>query len=143
MKDGKYVIIHVDDSPTARELVKEALTDAGYEVHSAENASDMETILANSPVLRETVDLIVLDMEMPDMTGAQVGAVIQEVYHELTRTPFVIYSGREEEWVEQMIEDVAHLSTAFRENYRGYLAKGPGSEQTLALRIKIIVEFKG
>lgn len=143
MRNGKYVIIHVDDSPSAREIVNEALTYAGYIVFSAENASDMELLLKDEPKLREDVDLVVLDMEMPDMTGAQLGAVMQDVYHELTKIPFVIYSGREEEWVEQMIEEVAGMSEAFRRNYRGYLNKGPGSEDTLVLRIKIIVEYKG
>lgn len=57
MRGGKYVIIHVDDSLTARELVREAMAEAGFDIREAENASDMEQRLAHNPALRETVNL--------------------------------------------------------------------------------------
>lgn len=143
MRSGKYVIMHVDDSLTARELVREVMEEAGFEVREAESASDMEIRLSRNPGLREVVDLFILDMEMPDLTGAQLGAVIQEVYQELTRVPFIIYTGKEREWVESKIEEVAEISEAFRKNYRGCLTKVPGSEEQLVDMVKKVLESAG
>ena len=67
MNEDKYVIIHVDDSYTAREVVKGALEDEGYIVHSAEDAQDLEQRLLSDPSLRKSVDIFVLDIEMPDI----------------------------------------------------------------------------
>lgn len=80
---------------------------------------------------------------MPDLTGAQLGAVIQEVYLELTRVPFIIYSGREKEWVDAMINEVSGISSAFRKNYRGYLAKSAGSEAELVELVKAVLKGIG
>ncbi len=139
MKDGKYVIVHVDDSPTARELVRETLYDEGFVVYSAEDAQDFEQRLMADESVRAVVDFIILDMEMPDMLGAQVGAVVEAIYEELEKTPFVIYSGKEREWVEEMSREVSEMSPGFNENHRGYIGKGPGSEAELVDRIKEVL----
>ena len=132
MRDGKYVIIHVDDSQTAREMVKEALTLAGFEVHSADDAQDLEQRVLLNEALREDVDLFIFDMEMPDLMGAQLAAIMDVVYEELANVPFIIYSGKEKDWVTKMSQDAAELSAAFKRNYRGYLGKDLGGEEKLA-----------
>lgn len=142
MKGGKYVIVHVDDSLLAREVVKEALTDAGFLVYSAIDAQDLEQRLMVKSDLRAVVDLFVLDMEMPDMTGAQVGAVMNAFYEELSRVPFIIYSGKEKEWVEEMSREVAQVSEGFRANFRGYFGKGEGSTEKLVATIKRMLAEK-
>jgi len=142
MKGGKYVIVHVDDSLIAREMVKEAMTDAGFMVFSAIDAQDLEQRLMIKSDLRATVDLFILDMEMPDMTGAQVGGILHAFYDELGRVPFVIYSGKEKEWVEQMSQEVAAVSEGFRNNYKGYIGKGQGSEEKLVALVRSIIETK-
>lgn len=142
MKNGKYVIVHVDDSLIAREMVKEALTDAGFTVFSAIDAQDLEQRLMIKSDLRATVDIFVLDMEMPDMTGAQVGGILNIFYDELNHTPFVIYSGKEQEWVEEMSQEVAGVSEGFRNNYKGYIGKGVGSEQKLVDKVRQILAEK-
>lgn len=142
MKNGRYVIVHVDDSLIAREMVKEALSDAGFMVFSAIDAQDLEQRLMVKSDLRATVDMFVLDMEMPDMTGAQVGGILHAFYDELGRVPFVIYSGKEKEWVEEMSREVAQVSEGFRNNYKGYVGKGQGSEEILLELVRSVLAQK-
>ena len=140
MRNGKIVIVHVDDSRTAREMVREVLTDAGYEVHSADDAQDLEQRLLARDDLRAAVDLFVLDMEMPDLMGAQVGAIIDAVYEDLSHVPFIIYSGKQKEWVEKMSAEVASMSSGFQKNYKGYVPKEAGAGKKL---LELIAEIVG
>ncbi len=139
MREGKYVVVHVDDSPTARELLKETFSEPVFELISAEHASDLETRVLSDPSIRGSVDMFVLDMEMPDMLGAQVGAVVHALYEELASTPFIIYSGKEKDWVEQMSKEVAEFSEGFRNNHKGYVMKGPGSEDLVVAKVKEVL----
>ena len=139
MRDGKYVVAHVDDSLLAREMVREALEAVGFEVHNAEHAQDFEQRLMADEHLRQIVDFIVLDMEMPDLTGAQVGGVMDTVYEELENVPFMIYSGKDKLWVETMALEVAEYSRGFQRNYRGYMGKSPEGADKLAARVKEIL----
>ena len=141
MEGGKYVIVHVDDNLIAREMVKEAMTEAGFIIFSAVDAQDLEQRLMVRPELRASVDLFILDMEMPDMTGAQVGGVLP-FYDELGGVPFVIYSGKEKEWVDEMSAEVASVSEGFRNNYKGYIGKGLGALEKLVALVRSIVERK-
>jgi len=61
-----------DDNPTGRELIREALED---QVASIIEASDGREALRK---MRETpVDLVLLDIQMPEMDGYQVGHEIR------------------------------------------------------------------
>jgi len=57
-------ILVVDDEPDIRELVQEILEDEGYQVSTAENGESARTSFA-----RETPDLVLLDIWMPDIDG--------------------------------------------------------------------------
>lgn len=57
-------ILVVDDEPDIRELVREILEDEGYQVSTAENGEAARTHFA-----RETPDLVLLDIWMPDIDG--------------------------------------------------------------------------
>jgi len=57
-------ILVVDDEPDIRELVREILEDEGYEVAVAENGEAARTRFA-----RQTPDLVLLDIWMPDVDG--------------------------------------------------------------------------
>ncbi len=57
-------ILVVDDEPDIRELVREILEDEGYQVSTAENGEAARTCFA-----RETPDLVLLDIWMPDIDG--------------------------------------------------------------------------
>ncbi|MFO8056203.1 MAG: response regulator [bacterium] len=134
------LVIHVDDSRTAREMVREALEDAGYRVLSAEDGQDLEHRVMQEEDVRNTVRLFVLDMEMPDLMGAQVGAIMSELYHELERVPFIIYSGKDREWVERMSKEVAEYSEAFHRNYKGFISKSRGGEKKLVELVQKTLE---
>lgn len=59
-------ILVVDDDACMRELLRLHLTNAGYEVLMAEDA-----VVAGHSVARQRPDLILLDVEMPFMTGLE------------------------------------------------------------------------
>lgn len=60
-------ILIVDDAPQIRRTLRATLSSSGYEVIEAENGQQ-----AIDAVLRDRPDLILLDVNMPDMTGLEV-----------------------------------------------------------------------
>ena len=65
----KTRILVVDDDEDIRSIVGEILEDDGYEVEEAENGREaLEKLTAMS----QAPALVLLDMMMPEMTGAQV-----------------------------------------------------------------------
>lgn len=65
----------VDDEQDLRELVAVVLTDAGFSVRTAESGVDALDVLAGDP---KPPDLIVLDVQMPDLDGWDTLAAIRE-----------------------------------------------------------------
>ncbi|MEW6387054.1 MAG: response regulator [Thermodesulfobacteriota bacterium] len=59
-------ILVVDDEETIRNLLKEELEDDGYWVHTASNAKEALDLVERLPL-----DLVVLDIRMPGMTGLE------------------------------------------------------------------------
>lgn len=59
-------ILTVDDEPHILELVKAILLNEGYEVLTAESGKEALEVLES-----ETVDLVMLDMMMPGMSGRE------------------------------------------------------------------------
>jgi len=59
-----HTILVVDDEPDIREIVQDILTDEGYRVLTAENGES-----ARSTTRDQTIDLILLDIWMPDIDG--------------------------------------------------------------------------
>ena len=57
-------ILHVEDDRDTRDLVKILLENSGFEVISACNGKECFNILKN-----EKVDLVLLDIMLPDMSG--------------------------------------------------------------------------
>lgn len=83
-------ILVVDDSPTLRKLLRFYLQKKGYTVEEAHNGRvGLECISG------ETFDLIILDMAMPIMNGAQVLEKLKEM--EDFKTPILILSADKEE----------------------------------------------
>jgi two-component system cell cycle sensor histidine kinase/response regulator CckA len=63
----KNIILIVDDSPSARETLIDALEDEGYELHEATGGSEA---LSLASTLKP--DIILLDVMMPDLDGFEV-----------------------------------------------------------------------
>jgi two-component system chemotaxis response regulator CheY len=60
-------ILTIDDSKTIRDMLRMTLVDAGYDVLQAVDGQDGVDVLS-----RETVDLVITDINMPKMNGYEV-----------------------------------------------------------------------
>jgi CheY-like chemotaxis protein len=69
----KPVILCVDDDPANLRLLENMLVPRGYEVVSAVNGED-----ALRKIKARTIDLVLLDLMMPEMDGLQVSRKIKE-----------------------------------------------------------------
>jgi two-component system OmpR family response regulator len=58
----------LDDSPTVRELLATVLAEAGCETHPCAEWNELEAVLK-----AHTPDLVLLDVEMPDIVGEHIG----------------------------------------------------------------------
>jgi signal transduction histidine kinase/DNA-binding response OmpR family regulator len=65
-------VLVVDDDQHIRELLRQELTEAGYDVQTAANGREGVAL-----VRRERPDLIILDVMMPEMNGFDVAAVLK------------------------------------------------------------------
>ena len=63
---GGTTVLVVDDDPSIRDLLRIHLGNAGYNVLLAEDA-----IVAGHMLLKEAPDLLLLDLDMPYMTGLE------------------------------------------------------------------------
>ena len=77
-------ILVVDDTPTNLHLLVEILTDRGYKVCPAQNGTE-----AISNARSQAPDLILLDIDMPDMDGYEVCQLLKA--DELTRDIPIIF----------------------------------------------------
>ncbi|AIY87001.1 MULTISPECIES: response regulator [unclassified Thermotoga] len=66
-------ILVVDDEPNIRELLKEELQEEGYEVDTAENGEE-----ALKKFFSRNYDLVILDIEMPGISGLEVAGEIRK-----------------------------------------------------------------
>lgn len=84
MADGRILL--VEDDPSLRTIIGEALSDDGYQVAIADNgAAALELARRSAP------DLVILDLMMPRMGGEEFFAALREV-PELVSVPIIIVS---------------------------------------------------
>jgi twitching motility two-component system response regulator PilG len=84
---GQKSIMVVDDSPTIRKLVAHTLGKSGYRVIQAVDGND-----ALTKVGEERIDLVFMDIVMPNLDGYQVCKLIREKKNDL---PVVMLSGKD------------------------------------------------
>jgi CheY-like chemotaxis protein len=65
-KDGKYVVLLVDDDANLREIIKAKLEAAGFVVIEAKDGED-----GVNKTKSEKPDLILMDVQMPKMNGIE------------------------------------------------------------------------
>lgn len=82
----KKKILIIDDEEMIRKFLTDILTHTGYDALSAANGAVAISTLEESPV-----DLIVLDMNMPQMDGLEFLTYIRE--HRLTHAPVLMLTG--------------------------------------------------
>jgi len=83
-------ILVIDDSPTLRKLLRFFLKKKGYDVFEAHNGR-----VGLEAIAKDTFDLIILDMTMPVMDGAQVLKQLKEMKE--FKIPILILSADKEE----------------------------------------------
>ena len=73
MGDGKIKFLVVDDSPTMRRIVINALKNIGYtDIVEAEDGKD-----ALAKLYSERIDFIITDWNMPNMTGLELTRAVR------------------------------------------------------------------
>ena len=119
-------ILHIDDSPDDREIVKLSLEGIDPEMDIASAASPTESLRMMEEL---QIDCIVCDYSMPEMNGIELCRRIRET----SNVPFIIYTGHGSEEV---------ASIAFEARADDYLRKesGQGHYSVLGKRIRQAVE---
>ncbi|MCZ6807758.1 MAG: response regulator, partial [Deltaproteobacteria bacterium] len=84
---GNRRILVVDDDPSFRELLTAFLDDRGYEVESSADGEEALELLRS-----ETADLVLLDLELPGISGLD---VLRAIESEKIDTKVITISGHE------------------------------------------------
>lgn len=126
---NKYTILIVDDDPSIREVLTVLLESEGYTVRQAENGPRAVEEAASGP----DIDLVILDIMMPGMSGVEVCGKIRET----SSVPvlFLTAKSRDQDKVE-----------AYTEGGDDYLVK-PFSRTELLMKVKSLLrrykEYQG
>ena len=118
MENNKNKILIADDEKEIREILRLLLTGEGYEVIVAENGQEVVQ------QADETIDLYILDVNMPIMSGFEAGAEIRKKYY----TPIIFltaYTGESDKVL------------GFSIGADDYIGK-PFSNMELLLRVKAL-----
>jgi two-component system cell cycle sensor histidine kinase/response regulator CckA len=101
-------VLLVDDDDRLRRMCRTLLAECGFRVLEAGNGLDALIILMKS---NGALDLVITDLDMPKVSGAELGRVIKEIWPEVN----VLYmSGSQRETVrEELPSDCAFLTKPF------------------------------
>ncbi len=116
-------ILVVDDDPIMRELAAAKLTDAGYGVVTATDGADAMSVIANNQF-----DLVIVDLEMPRMTGYQVTEQMRADPATAT-TPVIVITGS---------DHASAVEQAFAAGATSFIAK-PVNWSLLAHSVKFVL----
>lgn len=107
MTDRRFTILVVDDDADARLVMRAALRKAGYEVRLAEGGEE-----ALRQFRAEASDMVMLDVEMPDLGGVEVCAILRAEAGPLL--PIVMVTG---------MDDVRSVEVAYESGATDFIAK--------------------
>lgn len=131
-------ILVVDDSPTIRSIIKVYLRDAGYnEVFFAETAKETFELLGigsqdkTKVDAANSIDLILLDIVLPDMDGREACRAIKSEYY-LQDIPVITVTS---------LTEMEHLEKAFDAGSIDYITK-PINKIELLARIRSVLKLK-
>lgn len=86
MSEAKKPVLVVDDHEDTREMVATMLTDSGFDVVQAANGKEAIDLLVSAGQVEPC--LIVLDLEMPVMTGWEFLAIMKSYHRLSSRSPW-------------------------------------------------------
>ena len=109
----KRVLI-LDDSPIMLEAVEQALLSAGYRALPAADLAGLERCLMERP------DLLIIDVNMPEAYGDDVGAMLREMRG--MSVPILLFSG---------LEEAELAARAAEGGFDGYVVKDAGMKPLL------------
>ena len=116
MSEARRRIVIMDDSESALEIAAGLLEQAGYEVASARTLDELVAAVDHP------VDLVLMDVEMPDADGDQLAVTLRHIRR--LDAPILLYSALDE------VELAARARVA---EVEGYLRKSADPEAMLAL----------
>ena len=131
MADFDYKNVHVllvDDEPFMTKLVDRILKDLGVIlVTTASDGADGLEKLAKMQASRHPVDIVVCDLEMPNMSGLEFVKQVRDGFSDVPPTlPIVVLTGHAE-------EETVHRAVGLK--ISGYVVK-PVSRNTLDKRLR-------
>ena len=113
---GKTILV-IDDSETILGLVSETLRERGHEV-----LCESDVFSANRHIYRRKVDLILLDVQMPSVSGNEVCRILKSK-EETRAIPVVFFSD---------LPDAELRRLAGEAGADGWLSKGRGLSEVVA-----------
>jgi len=90
-QDNRPVVLIAEDDPSQRMLARVALEQAGFNVLEAENGHE-----ALDKADRQAPDIVLLDVEMPELDGFAICSRIRKLKH-IADTPVIMLTGREDD----------------------------------------------
>lgn len=120
MKDNKYSVLIADDEQAIRDILCLLLKGEGYTVIQAENGKQAVELAADD------IDLYILDVNMPEMTGFMAGAEIRNRFEDAPIIFLTAYSGESDKVM------------GFSVGADDYIVK-PFSNMELLMRVKAIL----
>jgi len=117
-------ILIIDDDASLLGAVRRLLTAAGLDVVTSETPLRLPQIAQ-----REKIDLVLLDIEMPALTGEHV-LEMTALFEFLREIPIVLHSARSEEDLKALVE---------RSNAVGYIKK-TGNPMSLVSQVRKFLE---
>jgi len=122
---GTETILVADDEAVLRNLLKETLASKGYRILTAKNGKEAVDIFRLN---RDAIDLLVVDLVMPEMSGEEVVDVVRRIRPEMKILVITGYSQESEE------------QDALRARVQGFLQK-PFDPDDLLLKVRGILDL--
>jgi len=122
-------VLLVEDDRELRRTLRDALLVEGYEVHISCSATDTHAVLRHSMVSSTPLDLLILDLGLPDGDGAELLHSVRLKY----KLPVLIISARHDE------DHKVHLLDAGADDY---LVK-PFNINELLARMRVSLRHRG
>jgi len=107
LSGGSETVLIIDDEKAVRSILKKSLTRYGY---SVETASDGEEGLAHYKAAAKAIDVVLLDLTMPKMSG---DTVLAEIIKVNPAAKVILLSGHGEEEVAQYNQAAGYITKPY------------------------------
>jgi CheY-like chemotaxis protein len=128
MNDRSKTILVMDDSEIVLELVRAELEAEGFAVRCA---GDREALERESSA-PGSIDLVLMDVQMPELFGNEVAVVLREEYG--VRCPIYLFSSLENSELEERVKQAG---------VSGYISKRDGMDALVDRVIEIVAATPG